>query len=93
MERIQLNEMEIILDGNRARYQTGDYISGKLKISLNGVLLLSNVKIGLVCMAEVKWVENPGTRYHREGHVYHDKQKYLDLTYELPDESEKIFLH
>jgi hypothetical protein len=84
MERIHLTNLEIILEDNKTKYQAGDYVNGKINISLNGILLLSNVKISLICMAEVKWVENPGTRYHRGGHVYHDKYQYLDYVYEMP---------
>ena len=84
-EKIHLTLFELSLDNNRKHYQAGDKVSGLLKIKLKGRLHLSQLKIGLTCNAEVKWTENPGTRYHREGHVYHDKRKFLDFFYAMPD--------
>ena len=79
MERIHLQKLEITLEDNKTLYQIGDSVKGNLNIVQNGVLLLSNVKIGLVCVAEVKWVENPGTQYH-------NRRELLDLSYEIPEE-------
>jgi hypothetical protein len=52
--------------------------------------MLSNIKISLICLAEVKWTEQPGLK--SDGHAYHLKRKYLDYTYDLPQESKKLFL-
>jgi hypothetical protein len=89
MERYHINSMQIILEDHKPKYETGDYINGKLVISLNGDLLLSNIKISLTCLAEVKWTEQPGLK--SEGHAYHLRRKYLDYTYELPQEGKKLF--
>jgi len=85
MENFHINGMEIILDDDKTKYQAGDEINGRLVISMNGELMLSNIKINLVCQAEAKWVENPG--FKSEGHAYNITRKYLDYTYELPQES------
>ena len=84
-EKIHLTLFELTLDNNKKCYQAGEKVSGVLKISLKGRLHLSQLRINLSCMAEVKWVENPGTRYHRDGHVYYAKRKFLDYTYAMPD--------
>ncbi|XP_054157138.1 arrestin domain-containing protein 3-like [Oppia nitens] len=84
MEPIHLTKLDILLAGDTKRFSRADEVSGLLQITIKGPLMLSAVTIGLVCMAECRWVENPGTRYHREGHVYHNKRKLLDYTYQIP---------
>jgi hypothetical protein len=89
MERFAvINSMQIVLNDNKSKYETGDYINGKLIISLKGELIPSAVKISLICLAEVNWSENRGLK--TEGRAYHLKHKYLDQTYELPQESKKL---
>jgi len=89
MPGIHLKNTEIVLDGNKTRYQVGDYIHGKLIISLNGELKLSSVKIGLVCFAKLKIVES-SNRFISDGHDSNGKHTFFDHTFELPRES-KIF--
>jgi hypothetical protein len=81
-----INSKQIILDDNKSKYETGDRINGKLIISLNGELIPTAIKISLICLAEVSWTENGSKTGSRD---YHLKRKYLDLTYELPQESKK----
>jgi len=89
MTGIHLKNTEIILDGKKTRYQVGDYVHGKLIISLNGELALSAVKIGLICLAKLKTVENTN-RFISDGHDSNGKYTILDHTFELPPRS-KIF--
>ncbi|XP_054159779.1 arrestin domain-containing protein 4-like [Oppia nitens] len=85
---IHLRNAEIMLVGNKVMYQMGDYIHGKLIISLNGRLSLSRVKLRLTCVATIKPVDN--SMYQKEGKVCMDKNLYkhvfLDHTYELPEQ-------
>ncbi len=76
--------LDIVLDGNKTRYKSGDDVSGVIRFELKGSAIVANIKIAMICVSEVKWTENPGTRYHRAGHLYHDKTRLVNLGYNLP---------
>ena len=84
----QFEFVDIGLSNDQSRYESGDEVKGTVRLSLKGQFIVSNVKIQLVGEAEVKWVENPGTRYHRAGHLYRDKMRLVKLTYPLPKQCE-----
>lgn len=92
---IHLTNAQIVLDPNKAKYQLGEYIHGKLLISLNGRLQLSWVKIGLTCVATIKAVDS-SAMYQREGKVCLAKSDFkhvlLNHTYELPQQGSLVFL-
>jgi len=79
-----INSKEIILTDNKSKYETGDRINGKLVISLKGELIPSAIKISLICLAEVDWTESRGVK--TVPRTFHLKRKYLDQTYQLPEE-------
>ena len=91
MSDIHLTNAQIQLDPKESKYQLGEYIHGKLVISLNGRLSLSMVKIGLTCVATIKAVDS-SAMYQREGKVCLAKNDFkhvlLNHTYELPPQSE-----
>jgi len=91
MPYIHLKNAEIILEENKTRYEVGDYIHGRLIISLNGELSLSCVKIGLICLVKLEDEETAGS-FTKEGKVCFKSSTYLEDTYELPPES-KTFLY
>jgi hypothetical protein len=83
-----INSKEIVLIDNKSKYETGDRINGKLVISLKGELIPSAIKISLICLAEVDWTESRGVKTGPR--TFHLKRKYLDQTYQLPEESKKL---
>ena len=85
-DRIHLTLMDIVLDNDKKEYQAGDKVTGVFKIAFKGRLNIKDLQLCLVCMAEVKWVENSGTHYHRAGHVYYDKKKFLENTYVINEQ-------
>ena len=76
--------MDIILDGNKKRFQSGEDVTGVIKFSLKGSSIVENIKICLICVSEVKWIESPRALGHRGGHVYHEKTRLVNLDYPLP---------
>ncbi|CAG2117775.1 unnamed protein product, partial [Medioppia subpectinata] len=84
MDRFHINDMNVILEDNKRVYQTGDYITGKLVLTLRGEILVSIIQIKMCCLAQVKWMEMPGLK--SDGHQFHIKRKYVELDYQLPDE-------
>ena len=89
MDILQINDIRIVLTDNKVRYQSGDYICGKVVISVNGRIKVSVININLDCIAEVKWTELPG--FKSEGHNIHVKRKYLEYVYQLPEECMLLF--
>ena len=75
---------DIILDGNKERFQSGEDVTGVIRFSLKGSSIVENIKICLICDSEVEWTEYPGTRYLIGGHVYHEKNRLVNLNYPLP---------
>ena len=81
--------MDIVLDENKKRFQSGEDVTGVVRFSLKGKIV-ENIKISLICVSEVKWTENPGTHYHRGGHVYHNKTRLVKLDYPLPKKCKSV---
>ena len=86
----QFGFVEVVLPEDKSRYESGQEVSGVFRMKLKGQSILSNMKILLISVAEVKWVENPGTRFHRAGHLYHDKMRLVKLSYALPKKCEYL---
>ena len=84
MERHHINDIRVILTDHKSKYQSGDYITGKVVISTSDRLSVSVIKINLSCIVEIKWVELPGLK--SDGHNIHLLKKYLEYNYQLPDE-------
>ena len=82
--------VDIVLDKDKSIYQSGEEVSGLIKFALKGSAIVANIKILLVCESEVRWIENPGTRYHRGGHVYHEKMRLVNQSYTLPKKCKSL---
>ncbi len=87
MELFELDKVEILLDNHQINYQNGQTISGEVKIKSNAELELSKLTIVLRSMSEVKWVDNCCANYCCAGHVYRDDQQYLNVVFEIPNNS------
>jgi hypothetical protein len=83
---IQLRD--IVFNGDKNRYQSGEEVSGVIKFALKGSAIVANIKISLICVSEVKWIETPGTHYHNAGYIYHDKLRLINVGYTLPKKYE-----
>ncbi|XP_054157139.1 arrestin domain-containing protein 3-like [Oppia nitens] len=84
MSRYHITNMNIVLTDGKDKYQSGDYITGKVELILKGNLLISVINIQLYCLADVKWTELPGLK--SDGHCFHVQRRYLEFNYQLPDE-------
>ena len=83
--------VDIVLDGNKKRFQSGEDVTGVIRFSLKGSSIVENIKICLICVQEVEWLEYPNTHYMGGygaftygGHVSHEKTRLLNLNYPLP---------
>ena len=87
MDKIQLKDLDISLEGNKRNYISGDTVYGTVGFTvIGGQLEVSRVRIALICQAKTSWVENPGLRHHREGHTYSDRKTYIHFVYRIPDQ-------
>ncbi len=79
----------INLDGSQHVYQSGQTISGSVNIKLIGELKLSLVTILLKSVSAVELHQYPLSfdAYTGADIVFSESEQYLDVTYELPDNS------
>ncbi|CAG2174518.1 unnamed protein product [Oppiella nova] len=90
MDKIQLKDLDISLEGNKRNYMPGDTVNGTVSFTVTGGRMeVSKVRIALTCQTKTSWVENPGLRHHREGHTYSDQKTYIYFVYRIPDQSLK----
>ena len=89
--------MDIVLDGNKKRFQSGEDVTGVIRFSLKGSSIVENIKICLICVEEVEWLEYPNTPYiggyehfTYGGHVYHEKNRLVIFGYPLPKKCKSI---
>lgn len=85
-----MSDIQIHIEDDRQRFYIGDQVRGTVNVVLDEDVPLSAVTISLHCLAEVKWVEYPGTPYYLDGFVYYDKYCYLDTEYDIPDKSSRV---
>ncbi|CAG2168306.1 unnamed protein product [Oppiella nova] len=90
MDRAHISKLDISLDNQKQHYLAGDKVSGLLQLTILGPEGAPYPRIGLVCVAESKWVESAGTYFHREGQEYKDQRTYVDLAYKMPAYSDKF---
>ena len=82
--------MEIVLqDKESARYETGDVVTGFLKVPDGDGLKASEVSIALVGQSEVKWV--PPENFYGPYRVYpsaiiYDTKRNLEIVQEINDQ-------
>ena len=81
-----INDIGILLTDGRHKYQSGDYINGKVVISVNGQLQVSVLLIRFSCVARVEWVEMPG--FKSDGHNVNITREYLQDNYNVADQCE-----
>ena len=81
---------DIILDGNKKRFQSGEDVTGVIRFSLKGSSIVENIKICLNCVSEVKWIESARAIHQRGGHIYHDKTRLVNLGYPLPKKCKSV---
>ncbi|CAG2176114.1 unnamed protein product [Oppiella nova] len=93
MDRSDISKLDISLDNKKQHYLAGDKVSGLLRLTILGPESAPYPHIGLVCVAESKWVESAGTYFHREGQEYRDQQTYVDLVYKMPEQCDTIAVH
>ena len=81
--------MEIVLRDDRLHYETGQTVTGVVRIDTDGVpLILNELSIELIGGAEVEWTNN---LYGIEGSVimdnphFHRTKKFVHLVYEFTD--------
>ena len=53
-----MSKVDIVLDGNKKRFQSGEDVTGVIRFSLKGSSIVENIKICLICDTEVKWIES-----------------------------------
>ena len=93
--------VDIVLDGNKKRLQSGEDVTGVIRFSLKGSSIVENIKICLICVSEVKWIEYPDIHYPltpwlhdsidlRGGHVYNQKNRLVTIEYPLPKKCKSI---
>ena len=85
-----MSKVDIILDDNKKLFQSGENVTGVIKFSLKGSSIIENIKICLICVSEVKWIEYPNAPYLRGGHVYHEKNRLVSIGYPLPKKCKSI---
>ena len=76
--------LDIVLDGDKTRFQSGEKVSGVVRFVLKGSAIVATIKICLICVSEVEWTETPGTHYHMAGHVFHEKMRMVNQSYAMP---------
>ena len=84
--RYHIKDIKIVLDAPKAKYQSGDEITGKVIVSCKGDLFGSVLTIKLNCIGHIKWAELPGLKI--EGQTVDLNHQYLEQTYELPEKCE-----
>ena len=87
--------MKIILHNERAHYETGQTVSGVLKIDCDSKP--THVKIELGGYAKVDWIEMPVTGMYgsvavRPDLIFHEDKSYLDLVHEVVDQGKILIL-
>ena len=87
--------VDIVLDGNKKRFKSGEDVTGVIRFSLKGSSIVENIKIYLICDSEVKWIEFPDIEYPlvpylQGGHVYHEKNRLVSIGYPLPKKCKYI---
>ena len=49
--------VDIVLDGNKKRFQSGEDVTGVIRFSLKGSSIVEKIKISLISVSEVEWSE------------------------------------
>ncbi|CAG2166462.1 unnamed protein product [Oppiella nova] len=86
MDQSHISKLDISLDNKKLHYLAGDKVSGLLRLTILGPESAPYPHIGLVCVAESKWVESAGTYFHCEGQEYKDQRTCIDLVYKMPEQ-------
>lgn len=76
-----IKDVEIFLDRDRKIYEMDEMVHGKLRISFQGELHLSKLRIGIVCMSKIRNADDT-----------FDQKKLLEEFYELPRAGKSICL-
>jgi len=97
----QLLDFELDHSGKEEipRFQAGDTVWGNLKLNIRGRVLLSDIKIRLVCMGEVEWYDDPifvhavgSITYPNDRNLCENKHKFLELFYDLTEIKHEKYL-
>ena len=75
--------VEIVLDGNKSRYQAGEDVFGVIKFALKGSAVVDRIKICLICVSEVKVLVISNTNC-MGSYVYNDKKRLMHQSFALP---------
>lgn len=82
--------MEIVLRDDRMHYETGQTLSGVVRIDTDGLpLILNDLTVELIGGAEVEWTPNlcgMEESVIMENPLFHRTKKFVHLVYEFTDE-------
>ena len=92
-KRKTLSKMEIVLSDNRTQYETGQEVTGVLRVPMLEDIKADNLSIELIGLAEVKWFEILSKAYVVAGsvleeppQVFHQTKECLHLINNVSDE-------
>ncbi|KAJ6223306.1 hypothetical protein RDWZM_001851 [Blomia tropicalis] len=83
-------DISINIKDNCHRFTVGETVSGNIDFRLPETVPLKDIQIKFYCLAEVKWIEYPGTPYYLNGFVYNDKYNYLEMNYPLAEKEPSL---